>query len=158
MAHASPAATWPTFTSEDGGFKVRMPAEAVRECTKVETESGTMVRETVSCTSNKALYQVSYVDLPQDVFEGRTGDDILRLAQDGAKPDTKAMVFREGGGELAGRPFQRFRVEDSRGPYVFNEVLLDGHRLFHLIVVTPGTYFRRADPKGFFDSFALGSG
>ncbi|MBS1721840.1 MAG: hypothetical protein JSS66_02410 [Armatimonadetes bacterium] len=150
-----PVESWPKYSSADRRFDVKLPAEPTRTSEEVETDSGVLVRNTLSCSAGPALYQVSFVDLPERTLTFRNSEQVLDAASDLGESVKPGQVFSEGIGRKEGRPWRRFRIVVPNGPVVSHFLLVDGKRLYHLAVVAPPSNWRKVKAKDFFDSFTM---
>lgn len=143
----------PTFVSDEGRFTVRMPGPVDESQETVATDTGDLVTHRYTCHAGPAVYQVTFVDLPERMGWLNTSQAILDQAIASEKPVKGVSVTFEGRGKRAGAPWVRFRKSHDKGPTISNYLTVVDRRVYHLAVISPPDRFRSVGTRNFFESF-----
>jgi hypothetical protein len=141
---------WKELTSEDGRFKVLMPAEPAKQSVKEEPPVGPITVNYYTVKYKADGFFAGWADLPaKPPF---ATDDILKgIAQRyGAEvKSSKEITFQD-------NPGREFTLETNRGRKVVGRLYVVRDRLYELIVIGDGPNPpASAEVKKFFESFQL---
>jgi hypothetical protein len=151
---------WITFTSNDGGFSLRLPAQPKEQRQPVQTDAGPVEAIMYLVEAGNTAFGAGFSDFP-DSTAGADPEAVLAGARDGAANNVNGTVVDERPIELNGFPGLEFAVEIpeassvSGGARYRARLFLVNNRLYQVIYVAPTADESSADYQKLFDSFQL---
>jgi len=153
LAQARDAASWQTFESAPGRYKVAFPGAPVMQQGKRRTEIGVVVSTRHTADSADATYDVTYNEYPKEGIARLSPANLMDAARDGLVYLSKGKLVSDkpfAFGRLAGRE-QEILGEDGMRYRI--RLLLVANRLYQLTAMARPP--ARPDEQKFFTSFQL---
>jgi hypothetical protein len=147
---------WQPLRSDDGGFEVRVPGQAVKTSHRSETPLGSidLTTFTVKLDDGRTAYMVAYNDYPPAMIKGADRDTILDRAVGGALGGKSHLVSKEPI-SLQRFPGRQVRATVRDGLQYKSRFYLVRDRLYQVSVVSAIANSSENDHQRFFDSFRL---
>jgi hypothetical protein len=156
LGAAQDNASWISFISKEGGFRVSLPATPAEKTQRVKTATG-QLEVTVFLVEDKndTSYVVSYSDLPRAEVKDGTEQKRLDFARDGAVAKARGKLRSEKTLALEGHPGRELIIENGTEAVVRLRIYVVNRRLHQLMAVGPGNVVLGRDGTFFLDSFRL---
>jgi hypothetical protein len=147
-----PAPSWVAVTSAEGGFRASFPAMPAPS-TAYTGPSDAIAIHSLAASSGSLECVVAWSDYPEAIA-GRSPDQVLDGARDGAAQKTHGRVSGESALTLAGYPGRAFKIEQENG-WVYMRIALAGRRLYMASAATPAGLAEPAEVQTFLDSLTI---
>ncbi len=142
------------YTSIAGRFSVQFPGSPTQKAQQVALAGGdTMTIHQFLLDGDNMSYVVMYNDYPAE-YVGGEPQAVLGRVRDGWVKTQKATLISDGAIDLGGVPGRAYKFTDKDGIVYVARDLLDGQRLYQLIV-TVGAGASATDAEAFLDSFKI---
>lgn len=149
-------ATWEEFRSSEGKFSVLMPGRPTKQIRSVKTPSGALDAHMFLVEQGNVAYMVAYSDYPAIVIQDRPAKLILDGARSGAVRNAQGKLVGESQISLDGHQGRELDIETTEGKTVIKaRIVLVGHRLYQVMVLTRKEQASSEEVKKFLDSFTL---
>src|SRR5437868_2201013 len=103
-AAAQNTGAWRTFSSQEGGFTVRMPGTPMEEKSSREPSNDVSHSHTFISSYNDAAYFVTYTDFQSDNLKNLDANAILKAGRDGGIRNVKGHLLNDREITLDGNP------------------------------------------------------
>jgi hypothetical protein len=146
---------WNKFVSPDDQFSVNFPTHPKRESDIVNTPDGKA--ELIQYMSKKGniLYAVMYGDYPAKGIIGKSQDELLNNARDGAVNNVQGKILSETIISKEGYPGREFAVKVEPNSVVTAQIVLRNNRIYQVMVVAPSDELFTSKRRQFLDSFEM---
>jgi hypothetical protein len=147
---------WETYTSEEGAFSVSLPGVPADTTTSLGSPVGEIMMHKFSLNQETALYEVTYSDYPDTLFEIQSVDDILNgllytYTADGRVPPLNVKIVSLG--DYPGREIDILSPDNQL--YMKIRAYMVGHRLYQATVITQKAHSLSVNVDKFLDSFQV---
>jgi hypothetical protein len=149
---------WRAYTSAEGGFSVRLPAEPKGQKIILDTGVGRTYLNIyiLNRKDDNFVYSIGYVDYPASLFQLKNADKILDDGRDGAVKNIKGKLISESKISINKNPGREVTIEATAGDAVLRaKFFLVGQRMYQLMVTTSKKKSKSYQILKFLDSFEL---
>ena len=146
---------WNKFVSPDNQFSVNFPTHPIRESNIVNTPDGKAELVQYMSKNDDVLYAVMYGDYPAKGLIGKTQDQLLDNARDGAVNNVQGKILNETIISKGGYPCREFAVKVEPNSVVTAQIVLKNNRIYQVMVVAPSDKLFTSQRRQFLDSFEL---
>ncbi len=153
---------WTLFTSQEGGFSVRMPGDPSPGVQSVPTAVETLTLHTFLWQDASSGYYAGYADYPAALMRGADVKRLLDGARDGAIAMVQGTLIGEQDVTMAGMPARQVAIQASypglpQGFVVTARFGMAGNRQYQLQAISAGVPgpAESARIEAFFASFSL---
>jgi len=153
---ASPAPLptgWTNWNDTTAGVKAAWPASpSVKQVPLIE---GLESRLGWELTQGSTLWRLDVLTLKPDAFAGKSNDEVLQMARDGAQTMKAFEPIANRVLTVDGFPARRFHVQVERGPLMRHQIIWARPRLIHAVVIGPDEAVRGEMGQAFLDSVGV---
>ncbi len=146
---------WNRFVSPDNQFSVNFPTHPSHESDIVNTPDGKVELVQYMSKNSEVLYAVMYGDYPAKGITGKTQDQLLNNARDGAVNNVQGKLLSETIISKEGYPSREFAFKVEPNSVVTAQIVLKNNRIYQVMVVAPSDMLFTSQKRQFFDSFEL---
>lgn len=152
---ASNQTTWNKFVSPDNRFSVLFPTPPNRESDIVNTPHGKAELVQYMSKSGDILYAVMHGDYPAKGLVGKTTEELLNNARDGAKENVQGKILCETIIFKGGYSGREITMKVQPNLVLTAQVFLKGNRIYQVMVVAPSEKLFVSHRRQFFESFEI---
>jgi hypothetical protein len=148
---------WLEYSSQEGRFKVLMPAQPTVE-TKIPPGGqgqGAIHKAFVFRDNKRELFQVLYLDFPETSVSNLGPDKLVDILASGVASDAKGTIQERRMVALGEAPGAEVKVSVPNTGVITARVFLSGGRGYQVIVAMPSAKASSGDVQRFLDSFQL---
>ncbi|HTP08881.1 MAG TPA: hypothetical protein VMP08_11565, partial [Anaerolineae bacterium] len=144
---------WIEYRSDEGGFKVLLPAEPKVQTQLSDSAAGQLQVTMALVDMGDHAAGVSYNDIPKAA--SADPDILLRGGREGAAKNLKGTIVSDKPITLGRYPGTEFVVAAPNNIIYTARVYVVNDRLYQILFLAPKDQMDQFDVQGFFDSFTL---
>jgi hypothetical protein len=146
---------WNKFVSPENQFSVHFPTHPSCESDIVNTPDGKAELVQYTSKSGDVLYAVMYGDYPVKGFAGKTQEQLLNNARDGAAENVQGKILSETIISKRGCSGREITMKVEPNSVITSQIVLKNNRIYQVIVVAPSEKLFVSQRRKFFDSFEI---
>lgn len=155
VLYAPGSPTWSELSSEEGRFKVLMPAPPVAQTLTLKTQRGTIVHHSYAARTTGMTCIVDYADLPREFADPDNANTLFDEARDQFTKNVQGKLASETAISQDGHPGREVRAHILGGEAVAR-FYLASDRLYQLVITSPDLPTRPGhEIDSFFSSFKI---